>query len=404
MMTTKKDTNRKKDLLSSNNLFKQFIVIKFNIITCRFREPMFFTYHPKLIERMVKETPKTIVGLSVLSVIFLLIYKAYIPNELLIIWIISQSTFIYLRYRNAKTLAAYIKKEDSKKIRLHVKVFFGLLMYSAFIWNMGALVGVMYAPQPYEFISLALIMGILTAGTMSLSSIFKAYVFYFFLMLVPQLIMIYQYQDPVHNAVLLLSIIYIPFILMLSRSINRNLINHIEDNEALGISVEKLHRLSITDGLTEVYNRRHFFETSESMIALSEREHKAVSLLMLDIDHFKTINDSYGHQVGDTVLIDLSKKIQKMTRHSDLFARIGGEEFAILLYNVSIKDARVVAQNICDTIAEYAFFDKKNQLIRVTVSIGVASIDNGVDTLDTLYHKTDLKLYEAKESGRNCVR
>ncbi len=216
--------------------------------------------------------------------------------------------------------------------------------------------------------------------------------------------MIYQYQNPAHNAVLLLSIIYIPFILMLSKSINRNLINHIEDNEALAISVEKLYRLSVVDSLTEVYNRRHFFETSESMIALSQREYKAVSLLMLDIDHFKIINDTYGHQVGDRVLIALGKKIQKMTRHSDLFARIGGEEFAVLLYNVSIEDARAVAQNICNTIAEYDFFDKENQLINVTVSIGVSSIDNSVDTLDTLYHKADLKLYEAKESGRNCVR
>ena len=364
---------------------------------------MFFTYHPKLVERMVKETPKTIVGLSVLSIIFLLIYKDYIPNELLIVWVIAQSAFIYLRYRNAKTLATYIEKDDFKKIRLHVKVFFGLLTYSALVWNVGALVGVMYAPQPYEFISLALIMGILSAGTMSLSSIFRAYVFYFFLMLSPQLIMIYQYTDPVHNAVLLLSIIYIPFILMLSRSINRNLITHIEDNEALAISVEKLYRLSITDGLTEVYNRRHFFETSESMIALSLREHRAVSLLMLDIDHFKAINDTYGHQAGDTVLVALAKKIQDMTRNSDLFARIGGEEFALLLYDAPLEDARAVAQNICNTIAEYDFFDKE-QFIDVTVSIGVASIGDGVDSLDALHHKADERLYEAKECGRNCVR
>ncbi len=362
-----------------------------------------FTYHPKLVERMVEETPKTIVGLIVLSTIFLMIFKDYIPNELLIAWSIAQATFIYFRYRNAKKLALYIEQESSQKIRREIKVFFLLLMYSAFVWNAGAIIGVMYyAPAPYEFISLALIMGLITAGTMSLSSIFSGYLFYFFLMLLPELVLMSRYTDPVHNAILLLSIIYIPFILMLSRSINRNLITQIENNESLAISTEKLHKLSITDGLTEVYNRRHFFETGDSLVELSMREHKDVSLLMLDIDFFKAINDTYGHHAGDVILIALAKKIENMTRESDLFARIGGEEFAVLLYNTSIEDARMVAQNICKKISDHDFFYKE-KCIDVTVSIGVASGSNGTDSLEALYHVADEKLYEAKENGRNCV-
>ena len=378
-------------------------MVKLSTIFYLFGESMFFTYHPKLVERMVKETPKTIMGLSVLSVIFILIFKDYIPITLLILWLIAQITFIYLRYRNAKTLSIYIKEENFQKIKLHIKVFFGLLVYSAVVWNVGAFVGVMYAPKPYEFISIALIMGILTAGTMSLSSIFNAYVMYFFLMLLPQLIMIYRYGDPVHSAILLLSVIYIPFILMLSRSINKSLINQIKDNEALSISVERLHKLSITDALTGVYNRRHFFETSENIIILSKREHKAVSMLMLDIDHFKHINDTYGHQAGDTVLVTLAKKIQNMTRESDIFARIGGEEFAILLYNTSTEEAKAVAQKICQSIATHDFIEKE-QSIDVTISIGVATISHDINSLDMLQYQADQKLYEAKESGRNCVR
>ena len=352
---------------------------------------------------MVKETPKTIIGLSALSLIFLWIYKDHIPNELLIAWVIAQSSFIFLRYYNAKKLALYIEQGASKKIKTQVKIFFTLLTYSAFVWNAGVLTGVMYAPAPYEFISLSIILGILTAGTMSLSPIFSAYFFYFFLMLVPQLVMMYLYGDPVHHAILLLGIIYIPFILMLSRSINRNLIMQIENNEALAISTEKLHRLSVTDALTEVYNRRHFFETGENLVALSKREHKKVSLLMLDIDHFKVINDTYGHQAGDTILVALANKIEKMTRASDLFARIGGEEFAVLLYDASKEDAKRVAQNIRQKISDHEFF-YDGKLIGVTVSIGVASISDGEGSLETLYHVADERLYEAKACGRNCVR
>ena len=126
-------------------------------------------------------------------------------------------------------------------------------------------------------------------------------------------------------------------------------------------------------------------------------------MLMLDIDYFKRINDTYGHQVGDVVLVTLAKKIQNMTRDCDIFARIGGEEFALLLYNTSIEDAKVVGQEICHTIASHDFIEKE-QYIDVTISIGVATLNHDINSLDTLQYQADQKLYEAKESGRNCVR
>jgi len=363
---------------------------------------MFFTYHPKLVERMVKETPKTIAGLVVLSVIFVLIYKDHVPNGLLVVWGILQSIFIYLRHLNAKTLGTYIEEGNSEKIRLHVKYFFGLMIYSAFVWNSGAIVGAVYGSSPYEYISFVLIMGLITAGALSLSSILSGYTLYFLLMLLPQLFLFSQYPDSAHHAIILLAIIYIPSILILAKSINRNLVKHIEDNESLAKSVEELHTLSITDGLTEVYNRRHFFETVEHMIELSKRERTAVSLLMLDIDHFKTLNDTYGHQAGDMVLVALAKEIQGMTRSSDIFARIGGEEFALFLYGVSVDEAKQVAQNICTTVEEHAFTYRDKRL-DVTVSIGVAEIGKEVNTLDELHHEADKKLYDAKGCGRNCI-
>jgi len=364
---------------------------------------MFFDYHPKLVTRIVEETPKTIIGLIVLSVIFLLIYQDYVPTVLLLIWVVLQVLFIYARHLNSKRLAASIKENNHKKMRYQIKIFFGLLVYSAFIWNLGAIVGVMYAQAPYEFISLALIMGLLTAGTMTLSSILSGYILYFFLMLLPQLYIISTYSNSVHKAILLLSVIYIPYILMLAKSINENLLNHIKDNETLEANVKKLHKLSITDTLTEVHNRRYFFEVGQRMMDLSQREDKTISLLMLDIDYFKMINDTYGHQAGDAVLVDLAHEIEEMTRKSDLFARIGGEEFAILLYDASITDAKKIAQNICNAVSKQ-IFTYDSSVLEVTLSIGVAETDKTVYTLDTLYHEADLRLYMAKESGRNCVR
>jgi len=363
---------------------------------------MFFSYHPKLVERMVKETPKTVVGLSVLSIIFLLIYKAYIPDTILVVWIIFQTSFIYLRFRNARLLVRYIEKNNFAEIETYIKQFYFLLIYSAVIWNSGAIVGWHYAGEPYEFISLALIMGIITAGTMSLSSLYKAFLVYFFFMLIPQLIIIYQYHDAVHNAILLLSIIYIPFIIMLSKSINKNLIEHINDNEVLVLNVEKLHKISITDNLTQTYNRHYFFETSQNMLNLGVDEQKIVSLLMLDIDYFKTVNDAYGHQAGDMVLKDFAHLIKNYLREGDLFARIGGEEFTILLYDTDYSNAQKIARNICRIIENYKFTYKKD-LIDIRVSIGVFSTQDGNHTVDILYQEADKKLYLAKTNGRNCV-
>lgn len=363
---------------------------------------MFFTYHPKLVERLVNETPRTIVGLIALSVIFLFIYKEHVPNGLLVAWAILQGIFIYLRHYNAKSLSIYIKQDDTENIRLHVKAFFGIMVYSAFVWNLGAIVGVMYASAPYEFISVVLIMGLITGGAMSLASIIYGYILYFLLMLLPQLFLLSQYSDTTHQAILLLAIVFIPSIIMLAKSINRNLVSHIEDNEALASSVGELHKRAITDGLTEIYNRRHFFETAEHMIELSKREEKAVSLLMLDIDHFKVLNDTYGHQAGDTVLVALAKEIQGMTRSSDIFARVGGEEFALLLYGVSIDEAKKIAQNICTAIEKHTFAYSEKTL-DITLSIGVAEIGKEINTLDALHHEADRKLYDAKGCGRNCI-
>ena len=363
---------------------------------------MLFLYHKKLVERMVTETPKTIVGLSVLSIIFIVIYKEYIPNTILITWVTFQASFIYLRFRNARILAKYIKENNTNKIRTYIKQFYILLIYSSLIWNSGAIIGLYYAQEPYEFVSLALIMGIITAGTMSLSSIFKAYVLYFFLMLIPQLIIIYQYHDPVHNSILLLSIIYIPFILMLSKSINKNLIKHINNNENLVENIQKLHKISITDNLTQIYNRHYFFDQSQNLINLAEREQKKVSLLMLDIDYFKNINDSYGHQTGDMVLTTFSKIIKDYLRKSDLFARVGGEEFTITLYDTNFNSAKELARNICRIIENHSFSYKEN-IINITVSIGIFTTQNTSDTLDKLYQEADKKLYIAKKHGRNCV-
>ena len=171
----------------------------------------------------------------------------------------------------------------------------------------------------------------------------------FSLLIVPQIIYMSNLNGTVYNGVLLLTIVYTPYVVILSRLVNRNLINEIKTNETLSENVNKLHQLSITDSLTSTYNRRYFFQASERLIELSKREHKNVSLLMIDLDHFKNINDTYGHNGGDRVLVSLAKIIKKMIRESDIFARIGERSLlfffmAHLLPMQKILDKKYVLQ------------------------------------------------------------
>lgn len=169
---------------------------------------------------------------------------------------------------------------------------------------------------------------------------------------------------------------------------------------------EELKRIANTDPLTGIANRRVFFERLEEEIKRIRRARGEFSMLLLDIDHFKKVNDSYGHDVGDYVLIEVGKVIQSCLREIDIPARLGGEEFGIFLPETNAQGAIHVAERVRAAIAKHTFMAdaSANRPIGCTVSIGIASarFDDEVDAT-RLYKSADTRLYVAKNSGRNQV-
>lgn len=165
----------------------------------------------------------------------------------------------------------------------------------------------------------------------------------------------------------------------------------------------KLEVLATTDSLTGVKNRRSFYESSAPMIKYTRRESKKLAVLMIDIDKFKMINDIYGHSVGDEVIRLMALKTKESLRKSDIFGRLGGEEFAAVLPNTSERGALKAAENIRFEIENLEFKTLKEEVIRFTVSVGVALLQPDDPDLDTILHRADLALYEAKRKGRNRV-
>jgi diguanylate cyclase (GGDEF)-like protein/PAS domain S-box-containing protein len=165
----------------------------------------------------------------------------------------------------------------------------------------------------------------------------------------------------------------------------------------------ELERLARTDVLTGVTNRRHFFELAEPQFASAQRYSHNIAILLLDVDHFKQVNDSYGHLAGDLILQRVARECQGHLRSSDVFARYGGEEFICLLPEQSLEGALETAERI-RLMLERAEVLWDHQSIRVTASIGVALLQEDLAlTLETLINRADQALYESKANGRNQV-
>lgn len=164
----------------------------------------------------------------------------------------------------------------------------------------------------------------------------------------------------------------------------------------------ELEVLATIDSLTGVMNKRMFNEMAAKYLEAADRTEKPLSFLYLDLDFFKKVNDQHGHQVGDIMLIKFTDVVGKCLRKSDLLGRIGGEEFAVVLFETTIEDAAAVAEKIRRRVQESSY-QYENNMVEVTTSIGVSHFESGKDTLESIQKRADKALYQAKGLGRNRV-
>ena len=165
---------------------------------------------------------------------------------------------------------------------------------------------------------------------------------------------------------------------------------------------EEIYRLMTTDGLTQLNNKRYFDEMMDREVARAKRYKRSFSLLVFDIDHFKKINDRFGHLAGDTILRQLGAVLLGRLRVNDVLARIGGEEFALITPEVGVDGAKELAGKINRLISDTRF-DFDGTRVDVTVSVGVAEWQTHYEDPSDLYKAADEKMYEAKRTGRNRV-
>ena len=195
-----------------------------------------------------------------------------------------------------------------------------------------------------------------------------------------------QKVDQQYNFIVIISIAMVFVLLFFRQLVIRN----------------KLIQLTKTDALTGLMNRSALFEHGERMVTSFSEQPTEFSILLLDLDHFRKINDNFGHQVGDHVLIKIAELIKETMRSRDIFSRLGGEQFVALLPFADSNKAKAIAMRINEKIAQYDFSSLMIQS-KVSVSIGVATMENNEMSFDDVLHGADLAMYQAKEQGRNTV-
>ncbi len=166
---------------------------------------------------------------------------------------------------------------------------------------------------------------------------------------------------------------------------------------------ETLRTGSERDPLTDLYNRRHLEISLQRELARAQRQGFPVSLIMLDVDHFKTFNDTNGHDAGDEVLRNVAQVLKRHTRTEDVACRYGGEEFLVVLTGCTVDDAYAKSEAIREAIAQLQAFSRGIALPRITASLGIASYPEDGERMEDLIAGADAALYRAKSSGRNCI-
>ena len=171
----------------------------------------------------------------------------------------------------------------------------------------------------------------------------------------------------------------------------------------LRASVNNTMALAVTDDMTGLYNRRYFDRHLNIMLGKAAEQGRDMAVMLLDIDHFKSVNDNHGHDIGDAVLKEFSMRLRRNIRGVDLACRFGGEEFVVLMPDTDIRQAEAVAERVRNAVAERGFEIGTARPLAVTVSVGLARNEAMADTPETIIKRADIALYRAKREGRNRV-
>ncbi len=329
--------------------------------------------------------------------LLMLILWGQVAQNILLMWFVS--ILLAAALRSILFLSYHYKVPPDVDIQAYEKPYFFSLLFSSLVWGGEGLWLISLTTNEYQLTIYFFLMGMAGGAISVYSSIRPLVLTTVILILLPATLWFLFYGDSLHLYTGIASSVFLLSNIRSSKVLSSTLHNSFLLAYDLKVAKEQAEKLSRTDFLTKLYNRNGFNELVEVQLSHCLRHHFPVSMIVLDVDHFKKINDLKGHSAGDVALQELAAIMQKVVRVSDICGRMGGEEFTVFLPNSDIGNALVVAEKIRKKIARQTISYADEQF-SITASLGVFS---GNDTLEKMILKADKAMYYAKQSGRNRI-
>lgn len=340
--------------------------------------------------------PGIFVSILAASVLLAILWD-YQDHRLLLAWycILSLSFIIRL-----SLFLQYRRKSPADEDRLPwERPYFITLMLTSLIWGIGSLIIMPGNSQVLQVITFCFLVGLAGGAISVYSSHAVMTISTIAAILLPATVSFLFSGSGMLVGLAIGAILFFASAVRATRVLGATLNQNFLMTRELDMSRREAERMANIDDLTGLYTRRAFYEFAKVVSNASRRNDKPVSMIIMDIDSFKEINDSYGHAAGDSALMKVGKIFQERLRRSDISGRIGGEEFAILLPGTTMQQTVSIAEQLRKQIEELKI-QVEGKVIGITASFGVAS---GMDDLDTLGGQADKAMYRSKQSGKNAV-
>jgi diguanylate cyclase (GGDEF)-like protein len=330
----------------------------------------------------------------IMGTILCWVMRDYASATSLLIWFaalaavtLARLFFSLVYFRASGSAQEVLRRARPYRIALHA---------SALTWGVGTVL-IMPASLYAQTVILCVLTGLAGAILSTYSAYRPAAIASMLMIMLPITLWLYSRHDELHVSLAVGATIFIYVTLRGARILSHAMKLNLQMGHELKLAHEIADRLAKTDALTGINNRRAFFEFGEQIASYCERNALPLSAIMLDVDHFKRINDSRGHHFGDATLQQIASLLEREFRKSDVVGRLGGEEFAILLPDTALEHAHALAEKLRATIASTPVTFREQQF-SVTASLGVAVGDY---RLESLLPKADAAMYQAKIQGRN---
>lgn len=362
--------------------------------------------HSDLLDKLLFKTRTTVFAASMLSIMLALLQFESFNKNLVLIWLTLVLVVNFCRIVVSHYYLAHPTK-SLPQVLFRLKIFRAGVITSSITWGSNALILINSNGVDNRSLIASMVVGlILSSGAVISYSIDKVSSLAFIVFaLIPFQIALLFTNTPVGYEMFAISLIYIICTLYGVNKSSQQLHAAIKYQHESTLREEQVRQLAFYDALTNLPNRRLLEERIEQALLKTKRHHSGLALFFLDLDNFKMLNDTYGHDVGDNLLKQVAERLKQSLRESDTLARLGGDEFVIMVENLSSEldtsrqEISVIMENISKSLK--APFLLKDLKFQTSLSIGVALMDEYLNDYSSLVHSADTAMYQAKRAGKN---